>query len=257
MRAIILSAGQGKRLLPLTEHTPKCLLTVQDGTSLLEFQLQCLAACGVEQASVMVGFGAELVEEQLAKSEVDGIEVRTIYNPFYHLSDNLATAWLAQSEMTEDFLLLNGDTLFEPEVLQRLLDSPEAPLTLTINVKDRYDDDDMKVRVDAAGRLRAVGKTLPLDGVDGESIGLMLFRGAGVSAFRAALEDAIRGPEGLKRWYLSVVDSLAATTRVMTTDISGIWWGEVDWPEDLSEVRKALSQLDPPPRPSRSQRPAG
>ena len=258
MRAIILSAGQGKRLLPLTEHTPKCLLSVQDDTSLLEFQLQCLSSCGVEQASVVVGFGADRIEEQLPDFRVDGIEVRTVYNPFYHLSDNLATAWLARSEMTGDFLLLNGDTLFEPEVLRRLLASPEAPLTLTINVKDEYDDDDMKVSLDDAGRLTAVGKTLSRDVVDGESIGLMLFRGTGASAFRSALEDAIRGPEALRLWYLSVVNTLAHSIRIETADITGAWWGEVDWPDDLRDVRKALSQLDPlATKPSPSRRQAG
>ena len=257
MRAIILSAGQGKRLLPLTKDTPKCLLSVQDDTSLLEFQLQCLAATGIRHASVIVGFGADQVEERLAEFRVDGIEVRTIYNPFYQLSDNLATAWLARSEMTDDFLLLNGDTLFEPEVLRRLLCTPDAPLTLTINVKDQYDDDDMKVSLDAEGRLEAVGKTLPPDSVNGESIGLMLFRGVGVQAFRRALDDAIRGPEALGLWYLAVVNELARSIRVETADITGVWWGEVDWPEDLSDVRKALSQLDPSARPSSSQRYAG
>ncbi len=243
MRAIILSAGQGKRLLPLTEDTPKCLLSVQDDTSLLEFQLRCLATSGIEHASVIVGFGADRVEQRLAERRIDGIEVRTIYNPFYRLSDNLATAWLARAEMTDDFLLLNGDTLFEPEVLRRLLGSPAAPLTLTINVKDHYDDDDMKVSLNGGGRLRAVGKTLPPDRVDGESIGLMLFRGAGVAAFRDALEDAIREPDALKLWYLSVVSSLAESIQVETADITGIWWGEVDCPKDLSDVRRALSQL--------------
>lgn len=247
MRAIILSAGQGKRLLPLTEDTPKCLLSVQDDTSLLEFQLRCLATSGIEHASVIIGFGADRIEQRLAERRIDGIEVRTIYNPFYHLSDNLATAWLARAEMTDDFLLLNGDTLFEPEVLRRLLGSPAAPLTLTINVKDRYDDDDMKVSLADGERLAAVGKKLPPDTVDGESIGLMLFRSAGATAFRRALERAIREPEALKLWYLSVINELADSLRIQTANITGLWWGEIDSPEDLTEVRKALSAAGPAP----------
>lgn len=246
MRAIILSAGQGKRLLPLTESTPKCLLHVQDGRSLLEFQLRTLAACGVEHASVIVGFGADQVEDHLARHPVPGIEVRAVYNPFYALSDNLATAWLARSEMMGEFVLLNGDTLFEAAVLRKLLAAPKAPLTLSINVKDDYDDDDMKVVLNGGRRLTAVGKTLSRDVVNGESIGLMLFRGAGVQAFRNALEAAIREPEALKLWYLSVVNGLADSLRIETADISGLWWGEVDCPEDLQSVRAALSQREAP-----------
>lgn len=245
MQAIILSAGQGKRLLPLTANTPKCLLPVQDEISVLEFQLRTLARCGLQEATVIVGFGADQVEETLAGLRIPGLEFRTVYNPFYARSDNLATAWLARSEMRDDFILMNGDTLFAEDILRQLLDSREAPLTLAINVKDRYDDDDMKVSLGADKRLTAIGKTLSADVVDGESIGLMLFRGAGVAGFRGALERAIREPEALQRWYLSVVDGLADTMRIGTANITGLWWGEIDSPEDLTEVRKALSAASP------------
>jgi choline kinase len=250
MRAIILSAGQGRRLLPLTEKTPKCLLTVQDDVSVLEYQLRTLAACGITEAAVMVGFGADQVEDTVRHQPVPGLEVRTVYNPFYRLSDNLATAWLARHEMQDDFLLLNGDTLFEVEVLARLLASPAAPLTLAINEKPAYDDDDMKVRLDGERRLTAVGKTLKGD-VTGESIGLMRFRAPGAAAFRSALEASIREPDALKLWYLSVVNDLTSSMNIDTCAITGLWWGEIDCLKDLTEVRAALEGT-PPEQPGTS-----
>jgi len=246
MRAIILSAGQGKRLLPLTAQTPKCLLAVQDESSLLDFQLRTLAACGVEDVTVVVGFGAAKVEEALATRPIPGLAVRSLYNPFYAQSDNLATAWLARAEMQDEFLLANGDTLFTEEVLARLLASPDAPLTLAVNVKDHYDDDDMKVSVADGTRLTAVSKQLRPETVDGESIGLMLFRREGAAAFRSALESAIRRPEALRLWYLSVIDGLASSLRIETANITGMWWSEIDDLEDLTEVRKTLSVGHPP-----------
>lgn len=245
MRAIILSAGQGKRLLPLTAETPKCLLPVQDESSLLDFQLRTLAACGVDEVSVLVGFGAAKVEEALATRPLTDIAVRTVYNPFFAQSDNLATAWLARTEMSDEFLLVNGDTLFTEEALAQLLASQDAPLTLAINVKDRYDDDDMKVSLAEDGRLTAVSKRLPPQDVDGESIGLMRFRRDGTAAFRAALESAIRQPEALQLWYLSVIDGLASSLRIETANITGMWWSEIDDLEDLTEVRKTLSVNHP------------
>ena len=239
MRAIILSAGQGRRLLPLTESTPKCLLPVQSHRSVLEVQLRALAACGVRHATVMVGFGAEQVERALVEKSVPGIAAETFYNPFYKISDNLITCWLAQRFMDEEFILLNGDTLFEVSVLEKLLAAPEAPLTLAINQKNGYDDDDMKVSLNGGRRLRAVGKTLDPQVVHGESIGLMLFRSRGVEAFRGALNAAVRDPEAIRAWYLSVVNALAESLPVQTASISGLWWGEVDSPEDLAEVRAA------------------
>lgn len=251
MRAIILSAGQGRRLLPLTEKTPKCLLPVRDDLSVLEFQLATLAACGVTYASVMVGFGADQVEEHIERIRLPGLEVRTVFNPMYALSDNLVTAWLARAEMKTDFLLLNGDTLFEIAVLRQLLASSHAPLTLAIDQKDEYDDDDMKVQISGSRKLTAIGKTLATD-VRGESIGLMLFRGAGVQAFRGALEAAVREPEAVKLWYLSVVNGLVGSMPIEVTSIKGLWWGEIDCAADLAAVRGALAHRAPP-RPLSSQ----
>ena len=237
MRAIILSAGQGRRLRPLTADTPKCLLPVCCDQPVLEVQLRILAACGVEEAIVYVGFGANQVENFLARHAPAGIRVTTVFNPFYAVSDNLATCWLAQKYMQDEFLILNGDTLFEPAILRRLLASPEAPLTLVISQKEAYDDDDMKVSLSDGDRLVGVGKMLDARIVDGESIGLMFFRSEGAERFRQVLNDAMRQDDAVERWYLSVVNEMAQQARVATVTITGLWWGELDSPEDLAEVR--------------------
>jgi len=240
MRAIVLSAGQGKRLLPLTAEIPKCLLPVDGERTVLEHQLGALARCGISRVSVVSGFGLEKVERFLARAPVAGLAVEVLYNPFYSVSDNLATCWVARGAMGEDFVLLNGDTLFEPAVLERLLASPPHAVTVTIDRKDRYDDDDMKVSLDDEGRLLAIGKTLKPEVVHGESIGMLCFRGAGPERFRKALERAMRAPEGLRAWYLSVVDHLARDGVVETASVHGLWWQEIDSPEDLAEVRRRL-----------------
>ncbi len=241
MKAIILSAGQGKRLLPLTQTTPKCLLPVDGSRSALEIQLRTLAVCGIQRATVMVGFGADKVEQVLARCPLPEIEVTSRFNPFFAISNNLATCWTALPEMTEDFILLNGDTLFEPAVLERLLLAPLAALSLAIDRKPSYDDDDMKVSIRHERTLAAVGKTLPPPVVHGESIGLMTFRAAGVRAFRVALEKAMRDPTALQRWYLSVIDAMANSSIVEVASIESLWWAETDTPEDLTDVRAYFS----------------
>jgi choline kinase len=147
--------------------------------------------------------------------------------------------------MGEDFVLLNGDTLFEPAVLERVLGSPPHAITVTIDRKDRYDDDDMKVSLDDDGRLLAIGKTLKPEVVHGESIGMLRFRGSGPARFRSAVERAMRAPEALRAWYLSVVDRLARDGVVETASVRGLWWQEIDSPEDLSEVRRSLAAARP------------
>ena len=237
MKAIILSAGQGKRLLPLTTEVPKCLLSVDANRTVLELQLRALAQCGISHVTIVTGFGAEQVERFLATHTFAGLDIRTRYNPFFATSNNLATCWLAIPEMTEDFVLLNGDTLFEPTILHRLLSSPHAPVTLAIDQKGEYDEDDMKVTLNGSRRITAIGKTLPASRVNGESIGFMAFRGQGVTAFRTALDTAIRDPAALHLWYLSVVHSLADRGLVGALSIKGLWWAEIDTLADLAHAR--------------------
>ncbi|NQZ95499.1 MAG: phosphocholine cytidylyltransferase family protein [Myxococcales bacterium] len=238
MRAILLCAGQGKRLLPLTEREPKCLLPVDDHRSILEFQLAALARGGLRSVCVVAGFGANRVEERLRAARTPGIDVEVVYNPFFAVSDNLVSCWVARSAMSDDFLLLNGDTVFEAAVLDRVLDDP-SPIAVAIDRKPRYDDDDMKVSL-AADRLLAIGKTLPADRVDGESIGLLAFRGSGAPTFRDAVLRAVRRPEALRAWYLAAVDEIARDAVVNRVDIEGLWWREVDDRDDLCELQSCI-----------------
>ena len=150
------------------------------------------------------------------------------------------SCWLAQSWMSGDFLLLNGDTLFEQRVIDRLLEAPEAPITLVVNEKNQYDADDMKVAV-STGQLLSVGKTLDLDTVTGESIGLMRFAASGAKIFTEALNRALRDPDALGRWYLSIIDGLTEQVHIEALSVTGLWWAEVDFPEDLREIRKTLA----------------
>lgn len=244
MKAIVLSAGQGRRLLPLTSELPKCLLALDGQRSLLQLQLEALARCGIPQAVVVTGYGAELVEAHLAGLSTTRIRIDTIYNPFFGSSDNLISCWLSRVAMDDDFLLLNGDTVFEDAVLVRLLDSVRDPLTVTVDHKRSYDDDDMKVALDASGRVLAIGKTLPADAVGAEAIGLIAFAGSGPKLFVEGLERAVRRPDATRSWYLSVVHEIAEEDGVVgTASIRGLWWREIDGSADLSRAREEWGGL--------------
>lgn len=249
MKAIILSAGQGRRLLPLTESRPKCLIELEQVT-VLEWQLRGLAAAGVEEAVVVVGFGADQVETVLAGLDLPGIRVRTLYNPFYGVADNLASCWIARAEMTGEFLILNGDTMFEPAVAQRLREPVAAPITVTIDRKPAYDADDMKVQIEG-DRLTAIGKTLPAEVVGGESIGFLRFTAAGGQRFVEEIERQLRTPQGLKRWYLSVIDQIARSgLPVAVRSIEGLDWGEIDFPQDVARAARMVGDWLTPPGPA-------
>jgi choline kinase len=213
---------------------------VDEHRSVLELQLAALGRCGVEQATVVTGFESPKVERRIGLTPTHGLAVDSFYNPFYAASDNLATCWLARHLMDDDFVLLNGDTLFEDDVLIRVLEAPPAPVRVTVDHKPSYDADDMKVVMDPDGRLRAIGKTLEPTRVNGESIGMLCFRGPGPAIFRRALEASMQTPVALRAWYLSVVHDIAQQAGVATVSVHGLWWREIDSFADLEEVRRSL-----------------
>ena len=235
-KAIVLSAGQGSRLLPHTEQTPKCLLSLS-GRSMLEWQLRGLAEAGVREAVVVTGFRDDLVQHEIEQRAPRSIRVRTLFNPFYKVADNLASCWMARAELSGPCLILNGDTLFEPEIARRLLAAPNAPITVTIDRKPGYDADDMKVSVQG-DRLVAIGKKLPSEEVTGESIGFLRFDASGAASFVAELERTLRTVEGCSLWYLSAIDRLARSgLSVRAESIEKLQWAELDFPADLVRCR--------------------
>ena len=208
---------------------------------MLDWQLQGLAAAGVREAVVVTGFGAEQVEREVERVAPAGMQVRTFFNPFYKLADNLASCWMIRGELAGPSLILNGDTLFEPEIARRLIGAPAAPITVTIDRKPAYDADDMKVDTEGT-RLRQIGKKLGADETNGESIGFLRFDAQGAAAFVAEIERTMRTPEGPGLWYLSAIHRLAqAGTDVRVASIEGLEWGELDFPADL-ERNRALAE---------------
>ena len=243
-KAIILSAGQGSRLGHLTDDRPKCLIEF-NGRTLLDRQLDALAANGIEEAVVVTGFRDDQIEAALKRRGDAGPSVRTVYNPFYKVADNLGSLFVAKEEIAGDLLVWNGDTLVSNELMRRVVANGEQDgICITIDRKPSYDEDDMKVVVDGAGRLHAIGKRLDLDEVNAESIGLLAFRGAGAQTFRHAIERAIRTAEGTTIWYLRVIHQIAQDAPVWTLDINGEEWGEVDFPEDVETAQELAARWD-------------
>jgi L-glutamine-phosphate cytidylyltransferase len=242
MKAIVLSAGQGSRLGHMVDDRPKCLIDF-NGRTLLDRQLDTLEANGVHEAVVVTGFHDELVNEVIARRS-GGPRVRTVFNPFYKVADNTGSLFMAREELGGDCLVWNGDTLVSGALMAKVVANSKAGICVTIDRKDGgYDEDDMKV-VEEGGRLKAIGKRLPLDTVNAESIGLLAFRAGGAEQFREAIERAMRTPEGTTIWYLRVIHHIAQEADVWTLDIQGEEWGEVDFPPDVESALELTARWD-------------
>jgi len=235
VKAIILSAGQGRRLLPLTENLPKCLLPVAD-KPVLAWQIDALSAAGVNEIIIVAGFQISRIEALLQARYAEQANIRIVFNPFYEVADNLASCWLVRDAMDSDFLLLNGDTVIEHALVSQVLNSPPAPITLSVDFKTSYDADDMKVQLGTDGWVKQVSKIVSPHEIDAESIGLTYFRDQGPLLFRQAIDSALRHPAELKSWYLSIIDKLAGQRQVNSCSVKGLRWCEIDFIEDLARA---------------------
>ncbi len=241
-RAIILSAGQGSRLLPLTADMPKCMIDCS-GRTLIEWQIRALASQGVREIHVVTGFMTDVVERELERLASPDLMLVTHFNPFFKVADNLGSCWIVREAMEGDFLILNGDTLVSQPLVGRVQQGGDFPICVTVDVKHQYDSDDMKVEradVGKSDRLVHIGKTLSAAQSNAESIGFLAFRGEGAALFRSAVEAMMRTSAGVENWYLKVIDQIAGTGKVGTVSIEGMEWGEVDFLNDV-EVAERLT----------------
>lgn len=230
--AILLSAGQGSRLLPLTAERPKCLIEFS-GKSLIEWQVEMLARAGVKRIDVVTGFMTDQVEEHVARIDDQRVEITCHFNPFFKVADNLGSCWIVRERMKGDFLILNGDTLVSEDIVRRVQEGSDWPIAVTVDVKPAYDSDDMKVSRGQNGRLARIGKTLTAEVSNAESIGFLAFRGEGVELFRETVRQTMRTPDGVNHWYLKVIDMIADSGKVGTKSIEGMDWAEVDFSNDI------------------------
>jgi choline kinase len=237
MKVIILAAGVGSRLMPLTRNTPKSLLDLGNGYTLLERQLSALREAGLREIVLVTGYRSEQIEAKV-KTYTD-FDFELVYNPFYRLANNLPSAWMGLKDRDEPTMLINGDDLFQSSVVQKLMAS-DKEITLVVSRKDEYDDDDMKVILDDE-RIVDVGKDIPLADANGESIGMMLFQGRGLRDIQAMLTEMIRVEENLQLFYLHALRQLMKRGHaVHYVECGPDDWAEVDFHPDLELMRTHL-----------------
>ncbi|MCK5147139.1 phosphocholine cytidylyltransferase family protein [bacterium] len=240
MKAILIAAGKGTRLYPLTKNTPKSLLEVGDGVTLLETQLHSLHENDIRDVVIIVGYKAEQIEAKIRQYKTD-FNITTVYNPFYDCSNNLLSVWMARHYMNDEFITINGDDLFAPAVIEGLLKSKHN-ITMVIDQKEHYDDDDMKV-VHSDGLIREVSKKIPMDRANGESIGMIKFSGQGPDIYKNVLEDMVRDPDNRNVFYLMAVQEMINRGFPVHYSLCNENdWGELDFHPDLMMLREYVSQ---------------
>lgn len=259
MKVIILAAGQGTRLRPLTDDCPKCMVEI-DGRSIIDRQIETMKACGIkeEQIYIITGYRGEVLKEHLK-----GTNIHFIQNKNYNTTNMVCSLMCAKNimEKDKDIIVSYGDIIYEPQVLEKIL---EAEGLFSIIVDDgwyeywseRCDnplDDAETLLYDAENNLLEIGqKTQDLSRVQSQYIGLMHFKNGGEKkVIKLAEEAESRSKNGEPLWrtgrsyqkmYMTdLLQGLIDEGNELKAVHINRGWYEVDNLDDLKMAERMLS----------------
>jgi len=249
VKAVILAAGRGGRLQPVTGNQPKCLARVGTQT-LLERQLASLRMHGISDITVVGGYQIDDVRRAC------GTKATVANNARFASTNSLYSLWLVRDLLTEGFVVMNCDVLFHPQLLDDLLSARhEDALLISPRGDALYSDEEMKVVV-RAGCVVDIAKTIAPEDADGENVGIAKFGAAGAAALIEALELLVVDG-GRKAWLPAAFALLCRQRRLHAIDTRGFPWIEIDFPDDYWQACARVLPAIEADEPSHRRRHAG
>lgn len=227
MKAILMAAGRGSRISKHIPEIPKCTLDV-GGKPLVRRTVEMLLAHNIE-VTIIVGYKQENIREVLKD-----YPVTVVYNPFYDVTNSIASLWLARHQIPkeEDLILANADVFWSEEILDFILANPKK--TFLLADKERVVDGDYFFATEN-GVVKKYGKDLKLEERTCEYVGIAKVDAGFVPAFAKRLEEMIgSGQHGV--WWENVLYSLAEEQEIYAEDLEGRFWAEIDFIEDYQRI---------------------
>lgn len=231
MEAIIMVAGKGSRLYPLTKDIPKSFLEI-GGKKIIEHHISMLREVGVKKIILVTGNMEEKFVEKF-KGEQD---IKLVYNPFYEYTNVLGSFWFGKNELQDDFIYIHGDTLFEKKILEKLIENKNDAV-LAVD-KRRCDEEEMKVIIDSSDKIIKITKTMNSKEAHGEFIGLGKFSKNILSDIKSICEKLIR--EKQFNEYFEAILSEVIQKKIFSInyiETEDYLWNEIDFIEDYNDLK--------------------
>lgn len=245
MKAIIVAAGPGSRLNPLTNEMPKCLLEV-GGKTIIERALEALRENGIEKIAVVRGYCSHLI---------DYPNITYYENPNYRENNILRSLFYAEGEMNDDLIFSYSDIVYSSEIVAKLMEC-ESEIALTVDVnwlqhyngRDRHPISEAELVKVANGKVVKIGKGIVnSEEAHGEFIGLAKFSKSGAELMKAAYHRVaeehpvapFQNAASLEKAYMTdmIQELVDNGSLVQSIDIEGGWM-EIDTQQDLERARR-------------------
>lgn len=199
MKAFLLAAGVGNRISRMIKNVPKSTLPIND-KPLIRITAEMLLGMGMEIV-VVVGYQKEKIFEAL-----DGLDVTYYTNPFYKLTNSIASLWFAKDELEGDVLIMNADVFVSEKILRGILaDTRDNVMAIDVT---RTKTGDYFFSTTESGIIRKYGKDIPLQERDCEYVGMAKVASVFTPRFKERLEALIDGQQ-YNFWWENVLYSFA------------------------------------------------
>ncbi len=231
MKALILAAGFGSRLAPITDECPKALVPV-NGTPIIFNQIDNLLLNGITDITVVSGYKAEILEKRITEKYPS---VRIINSVDYATTNNMYSAYIARDAVGScEFLMMNADVFYDASVVKALIEC-EAENAIVTDIGS-YSEESMKV-VEKDGRLVAISKQIPSADALGCSIDVYKFSPEGGKAFFDRCAHYIEDEKILNKWSEVALNDVLSTIEFKACTLVGRWY-EIDNFDDLEKAEK-------------------
>ncbi|MCC8128272.1 MAG: phosphocholine cytidylyltransferase family protein [Clostridiales bacterium] len=228
MKVLILAAGRGTRISRYLSGMPKCTVDI-GGERLIRHTVRLLQRYGIQDIGIVLGYRQEAVREVLA-----GLDVTYYVNPFYDVTNSIASAWFARSffEPEQDMMIMNGDVYIDGDLLEELLRETRSPVMFSDETRKETADYKFYYENEI---LRKYGKELQGEDITGEYIGIARFDHTFVPEFLTKMDEMIANQQH-SVWWENVLYELSTKRDIYVRDIQGRFWAEVDYIEDYERI---------------------
>ena len=237
---IILAAGQGKRLLPLTKVLPKTMLKV-GGIPIINHILSSINLNLINEILVAVGHNKEVVMNYL-KNDFKGIAIKYVDNSKHAETNSLYSLWLARNFLKEKIAIINADTLFHKKILENLINSRyEAALAIDDTIPIPLPDEAMKATIENK-KIVDVSKTILPEKTNGDAIGIYKFSGKSLKVLINELDNLVSN-SATKQLFTYAVRNILNKVDIFSVSTEGRSWIEIDDQNDLNMAQNLIKKI--------------